>query len=415
MPEIEELPNLSETPPSGTVPGFDAETASELDKLLLEATDGKGEDLPIDGPPADPKPPEVKPDVEPKPDAVVPPAVTPEPDELDKVELPTNIKPKTGEAFAKVKEVARERIGSLVTRTKELETKLAEVESRFKDGGLTPELKKELDDLRGFRAKLDVEADPAFKEYDSKVTQTTESIYARLIAGGAAPEVVEKIKSMGGINAIEWDPLLEKLAPTIRRFIEAKLVEIEDIGERKATALKDAKENAQKYIQERQEKVSKSQETSNQQARQHGEKLLADTAWMKPKEISANATPEQKKEAEGYNAFLKEAAQAVAEASANDSPEMRAVLGLGVAELMKTRRDFDAYKAQTEAQVQKLTKDLKESTDLLEKIKKGSTQRLRNSSANEEPGSKNAGSFEEHGGEAIDRMAKEAAAGERPM
>jgi hypothetical protein len=412
--------DISNIPGVDTLPTTDPETSSELDKLLLEATEGKGEDIAADAPPEDKvetKPEDKKDDAAPadKKDDAAPAdkKADPEPDELDKVELPQNTKPKTGEAFSEVKRVAREKISLLVTKTKELEGKVAELESKTKDGGLTPELKTELDELRGFRAKMDVEADPAFKTFDTKAAEVTESIYAKLIAGGATVPVIEKIKSLGGINEVNWEPILRNLPDQIRRSVEAKLVEVEDLGERKNKAIKEAKENAGKYLAQKQEQSVKFKEISTQKALAYGEKLLAETEWMKPKQVPSGATPAEKAKIEDHNKFLKDASTAVAEAAKDDSPEMRAALGLGVAELLKVRRDFAEHKSSSEAQIKELEKNLKEAQTLLEKIKKGSTQRLRNTPASDEPTHKATNNLES-GADAIDRMAREAAAGGVP-
>jgi hypothetical protein len=399
--------------------------------MLLEATEGKGEDIAADAPPEDKKddaaPADKKEDAAPadkKEDAVpadkkedAAPAdkkADPEPDELDKVELPQNTKPKTGEAFSEVKRVAREKISLLATKTKELESKVAELESKTKDGGLTPELKTELEELRGFRAKMDVEADPAFKSFDIKATEVTESIYAKLMVGGATAPVIEKIKALGGINEVNWEPILKNLPDQIRRSIEAKLVEVEDLGEREAKAIAEAKDNAGKYLAEKQAQSSKQKEISTQKALAYGEKLLAETEWMKPKQVPSGATPAEKTKIEDYNKFLKDASVAVSEAAKDDSPEMRAALGLGVAELMKVRRDFAEHKSSSEAQIKELEKNLKEAQALLEKIKKGSTQRLRNTPASDEPPTHKTTKVLESGADAIDRMAREAADGGVP-
>lgn len=413
--------DISEIPGADTLPTTDLETASELDKLLLEHTDGKGEEVTPDAPPEDkkdePKPEDKKDEPGDKKDDAKPEdkkdEPKPEPDELDKVELPQNPKPKTGEAFSEVKRVAREKISLLVTKTKELEVKVAELESKTKDGGLTPELKTELEELRGFRAKMDVEADPAFKTYDTKATEVTESIYAKLLAGGATQPVIDKIKALGGINEVSWEPILKNLPEQIRRSVEAKLVEVEDLGERKAKALKEAKENAGKYLAEKQQQTSQQREISTKKALAYGEKLLSETEWMKPKQVPSGATPAEKTKIEEHNKFLKDASLAVAEAAKDDSPEMRAALGLGVAELLKVRRDFAEHKSSSDAQIKELTKNLKEAQDLLEKIKKGSTQRLRNTSASDDTAPKGAKVLES-GAEAIDRMAREAAEGGVP-
>lgn len=413
----DENTDLSNIPGVDTLPSTDPETASALDAALLEATEGAGEDIPLDGPA------ELTDEEKAAEKAATDKAAAdraaadkaeadkpkPEPDELDAVQLPTNVKPKTGEAFEAVKVAARAKIGALSKETETLKAKLAEFETKYKDGGLTPEVKAELEELRSFRNRLDVEADPQFKDFDKKVEDATGSIYKKLTDAGAGAEVIKKIQDLGGINGVNWDDLLPKIPTTARRFIESKLVEVEDLTDRKAKAVEAAKKNASEYVAAKSEQTSKQRELATKRAVEHGEELAKATEWMKEKTAPANATPAQKAEVEAHNKLVADGKLAIKEAASDDSPEMRAALGLGVAELLKTRADFDTYKAVTTAEIAQLTKDLKAANDLLERVKKGSTARLRNTPAGEE--TKPKGMLVESGTEAIDRLAREAAGG----
>jgi hypothetical protein len=333
-------------------------------------------------------------------------------DELDTVEIPKNLRPKSAEAFETIKRLAREKVTASELRATELETRVKELETTAADSTdpLTPELKAELEELRTFRKKLDVESDPQFKSFDKTVEDNTESIYAKLSANGATAETIKAIKDMGGPDKIDWEPILDKLPPLVRRSIETKLVNSEEILENKARAIKEAKENADEFLSTR--------ATHNEGQQKERQALAVSTlngirkefTWMTPKVIDPKAKDQaaEKVAVDAHNELVKDSEQYLAEAMADDSPEMRATVAMAGPELFRARAELADLKATTTVQIRKLGNDLKQATTLLTKIKAGSTTRLRDTSA---AAKAKLIPDDETAEQAIDRLAAEATQG----
>lgn len=301
-------------------------------------------------------------------------------DDLDSVELPPYTKPKTGEAFAQVKIIARERISTLEKERDELRAKAAELEGKVKEG-LPPETKKELEELRAFRQKMDVEADPSFKEFDSRATKNEEAIYAKLKESGIGDDAIKKIKEIGGPAQVDWDPVLSKLPSQVRRYIENKLVENEDLSEKKRSAVDAAKANAAQYLETR-SKETESQKTARlTETEKHVNDMVPKMAWFADIKVAANAKPEEKAAAESHNKLIGEIREELKDAITNDSPETKAILTIAYAQLRKLRVDHAALETRHTTEVKALTKERDELKSKLEGIKKSGTPRIRSGSA----------------------------------
>lgn len=432
-----ELAALAAVPGFDSMPSIDSDSSAALDRALLEATEGEGEgnDQQQNTPPA-PKPEPTaeekaaaekaksdeaaKGDVKPEPTAeekaaeekakAEAEANKPKPDELDAVALPPYTKPKTGEAFETVKKIARETITKLRTESEALAAEKKALEEKLQKmaDGLTPEQKAEIEELRTFRKKMDVEADPEFKAFDAKVVANTETIYSKLLASGVPQVSIDKIKELGGPAGVDWEPILAKLPPITRRLIETKLVESEEIAEKKTAAIAEAKKNADEFLKTRATETANQRQTLQARAEKQLTAWRGEMAWLKPVTVDAKASPEQKAEAEAFNAVIKEAEEYMKEAIGDDSPEMRATLALAGPELLKTKHEFATFKKSSEAQISKLSEDLKAANALLEKVKKGSTSRLRETSAPDAKLKSGKNIFEESASDALDRYAAEA-------
>lgn len=324
----------------------------------------------------------------PKKDEQAPPA--PEKDELDGVELPVNVKPNTVKSFDRVKEVARERIAA-VLKEKEALVKEVETLKTKVTNGLPKEVETELKTLREFRAKLDVEADPAFTSYDKTVVDNTEAIYAKLLATpGIDQKQIDAIKALGGPSEVDWDGPGIKLPSPIRRFIDAKLVESESAVEKKNKAIADAKSNAEQYVASRREEQTKGAELANKAVETEIETMLPKFPWFKDLKAKDGATDAEKKAVADHNKLVAESRDTFKLASEDNSPATRAILAVGYAQLLKTRADFTTFREETKAkeaahaeEKAALTKELEEVKSKLEKVKRSSTTRLRDTSAEE--------------------------------
>lgn len=330
-------------------------------------------------------------------------------DDFDAIEFPPHSKPKATESFEKVKTLARERISAATKERDELKEKLTKAEEAAK-GGLSAEHKKELEELRSFRQKMDVEADPSFKQWDTKITENLASVTAKLKAHGFTEEHFKQIEKLGGIAQVNWEGV-EKLPSNLKKYIENKIFENEDLGEKKKAAIEAAKKNAGEFLAARQKESEVSSETFTKEATTEFEAFVPKMEWLVEKSVPKDAKPEEKAAIDAHNALVKEVREDVAEAIADNSPKMRAILAVGWAQLKKLRVENAAMIVQKDARISTLEKELAEKVEHLDKIKKSSTTRLRDSSAPDgkvKVAAKN--DVSEHGSDALDRLRAEAEA-----
>lgn len=331
-------------------------------------------------------------------------------EDFEKVELPPYTKPKSVEAFAKVKALAGQKIAAIEAEKAKLAEELAAAkESASK--AIKPEVEKELEELRAFRLKFDVEADPQFNKFDQTVKENEELIYARMKAAGIDENSIKRIKELGGPEQVDWDAIKEKIPAPLMRYIEAKIFENGDLSEKKRQAIEAAKKNASEFVKTRQEEIV-NQTTGRAQATKAAfDAMLPKFDWLKEKPIPVTAKPEEKAAIESANSLTKKVLADVQEALNDDSPEMRSILIAGFAQLMKVRADFDSAKAAHTAEIAKLTATIKEKEAFIEKIKNASTPRLTGRATT--PGevtTPQKSSINEDPGEAVDRLLKEALA-----
>jgi hypothetical protein len=377
-----------------TPPDVRAETGDALDALAAKAPDKK----PNADPKAsadDPKPDDKVPDTEKKatgegqPAApVVDPAVEAHKKRADEIfkdspSLPSNASPKSTEAFSSVKIRAAQEISTREAEIDKLKKEKAELEAKLKDP-IPSEVTKELEDHRTWRAKLDIETDPKFKAFDKTVSESHEFIYAQLLKSPAVtPDIIEKIKSHGGPENVQMEKIFEAVKdPTIQRLVESKMADAAMAKFAKEQAIKSAKENVNQYLTERQKAWEQAATAHNTATKSELDKLISKVEWMKDKPLTG--TDDEKKAAEAHNAVVKQIHESLSEGLNDDTPEMRAIMLAGMANLIYLQKlresEKGAIKAEQDAHA--ATKAaLAEATASLEKLKKASTSRLRESAA----------------------------------
>lgn len=327
-------------------------------------------------------------------------------DDLDKVELPAYTKPKTVSAFDTVKKLAREKLLALTKELETSQTKAKELEEKG-NGKLDPALEKELKELRAFRSSVDVEADPVFLTYDVKTKENLDSIYVKLAELKTPAEAIEKIKELGGPENVDWDSV--KMASPLRRFIESKLANNMELADQKKAALEAAKKNATEYLKTRRAEFEKTTGDESKVVEGEISALAKDFPWMSAKQVRAMASESEAKETEAHNKIATDIREMMTEAASDSSPRMRALLAIGTAQFVNLRAEHARQKQSHELEMSKLKKELDESKSLIEKIKKSSTNRLRESpaiSGKKEPGQMKT-EFNEPTMDAIDRHLKE--------
>ena len=327
-------------------------------------------------------------------------------DDFDKIPLPPYSKPKTTDAFETVKKLARDKILVLQKDLEASQAKAKEFETKG-NGKLDPAIEKELIELRKFRSKIDVEADPVFKTYDSKVAGNIDSIYAKLKEMSTPEEAIAKIKELGGPENVDWDSV--KMGSPLRRFIEQKLANNMELADQKKAALDRAKENATEYLKSRRADFEKSAGDESKVVEAELDALTKEFVWASQKQAASGANETELKSVADHNSLAKDIKEMMSEAINDPSPRMRALLALGTAQFVNLRAEHARLKAAHVIETTGLKKDLEEAQVMLAKVKKSSTNRLRESSAttsHNDPG-KTKAEFHEPAGDALDRHLKE--------
>lgn len=296
----------------------------------------------------------------------------------DSPSLPPNSSPKASEAFSTVKVRAAQEISAREQEIEKLKKEKQELETKLA-APVSDEITKELESLRAWRAKLDVDADPKFKEHEKTISTSQEFIYAQLRKSSVVTEeIVAEIKKHGGPENVNMTKLFEKIGdPTIQRLVESKVADIEMAKFNRDMAIKAAKENISGYMDERKKQWESAATQHNVDTEAVLKQHLPKLDYLNPKQIPAGADEATKKAVEAHNAFVKETTGYVQAALKDDSPDMRAVMIIGMAQLLHLKPQF----ASATARVTELEKQLKESQEKIEKLKGASVSRLRESAA----------------------------------
>jgi hypothetical protein len=421
-----DLRQLSTIPGFDGKPSIDPDSANELDRLFKEkeeaaaaaaVTADKPADKPVEPPKLDDKPADKpadnpveppKPDDKPgdKPAEPVKPADKPAPDDFDAIQLPPYSKPKTNDSFEALKKLARERVSAAEQEREALKKERDELAAKL-GNGLPVEIEKELKELRGFRNKMDVEADPAFKTYDKTVEENNESIYSRMKSEGFTDANIAEIKKLGGPLNIDWESLTKHMSPSLKRFVDAKLVENETLSDKKKRALEDAKKNADEYLRNKEESQTQSAEKHNKEVELKVKELVPQLGWLEERKPKDGATEADKAAVTRHNALVKEANDFLSEAISTNTPELRSLLAVGYVQLLKSKSDYAQLKSETDEKIKSLEADLKKERDLLDKVKKSSTSRLQQAETPDKTTNPTTDNINIHPSQALDNLMKE--------
>jgi hypothetical protein len=285
--------------------------------------------------------------------------------------LPPNASTKSVEAFSTVKlkaelEAAKKQSQELEQRTK---TPPPELEAA----------NKELADLRAWRAKLDVDADPKFKDFDARMEKSRETIYELLKESPLVTQTtIDQIKKYGGPDKSDLSKLFEAMKdPTLTRMVENKILDIKTAHIEKDQAIKATKGNVQQWMEE--QKKAKESEVTTRVAttKQELEGFLGGLEWFKEKAIDDKATAEEKAATAADNALTKQLRSELEAAVGDDSPRTKAILLTGLVQLTRLQKVHEG----TLAKLTAAEKTLAEKEAFIAKIKASSTSRLRESGA----------------------------------
>lgn len=300
------------------------------------------------------------------------------------IQLPPHAKPKSVEAWTALKLRAAQEIAARDQKLAEAEKRQKELETKLQNP-VPEETMKELEELRAFRAKLDVDLDPKFLEFDKKVDETYEFIYAQLRQNGViGEEGIEKMKKYGGPDPakVDMNAIFEAMKdPALQRRIEAKMADVEMIRYQKEQAIKATKNNVGQYMKEREEAFKSATTQHNTATKTRLGELMGRLDYFKPKTAAADADAAAKKDAEEHNAFVKDIQGQIDGALNDDSPDMRAIMLAGMAQLIYLQKVHEKALANHKTEKAALEKSVKELTTKNERFTKASLNRLEDTAA----------------------------------
>jgi hypothetical protein len=321
----------------------------------------------------------------------------------DSPQLPAGVSPKSSEAFNAIKTKAAQEVINRDKRILELEAQVKERDEKLKDP-VPAEVHKELEDLRSFRAKLDVEADPQFKAFDKTIASSQDFIYSQLKKSPAVTDgVIDQIKKIGGPEMCDLSKVFDAIKdPTIQRIVEAKVADIEHAKWQKEEAIKTTKAHVSDYVKKREEEFSKTATAHNDTTKAELNALVKQLPWFASRKADAKADDATKKSVEEHNKFVEETKAQLDAALSDDSPRMRAIMLAATAQLLNLQRVHAATSGERDA----LKKELTEVKEKLDKLKNASVSRLRENQApaGGKPVVKKEEQFNAHAGDALDKI-----------
>jgi hypothetical protein len=287
----------------------------------------------------------------------------------------------------------------LANKAKELEKKLADAEAK-KSSPENDEKVKELaakveaneKELIKYQRRYSLESDPELKKFDDIAKQADEAIYGRL-SGLLSEKTVDLIKKMGGLEGFSRSNQVFTVdvaedGETVQRqvtaadltrqwlntmnvadseFIRAKLGERINAADAKQRKAQELVEDSEKWFAERQREAAKQQEAQQNAAKEYYgtyEKRTAEfiekEALLKDRVVPPNATPEERKEIEDYNAHNAGVRALVKMAAAPKSVDDHVAVVQEAARSLVNARE-----------VKRLSKEVERLTEELNKVRKG--------------------------------------------
>lgn len=281
-------------------------------------------------------------------------------DPLDTVQLGPHARPATAESFAKLKQIARDEVKRREEQIAELQRKAAEIEEKLKLAP-APEALTELEDLRRWRESVAVEADPVFaRKFDEPIAKIDEAIFSKLKEHGATDEIIAEIKKLGGIENVDIEGLTKD--PRIRRFIEAKIVQKEELIEQRKQAASAGQENRQKWLaEERARRQSEEANAATQRAALF-DGMVSRFDSFRPLDVPKDADEATRRQIEAANKYVADQiATARSLVSMELGPQQQAELAIGFALA-------HLYQSEKEGLVREVTAKDKQIADLQKKI-----------------------------------------------
>jgi hypothetical protein len=278
-----------------------------------------------------------------------------EEDDFDKVKLRSDASPKTRETFEDLKRKSRERVSAAEAKATQYQQ---EIEKLKTSTGISEPTKKELEELRAFRATFDVERDPVFVE---KFVAPREKIFsdASVMLKGLGLkdqelEAFSKLPDEDKINQIaEWSDKLPSSYRVQQLKLNAQLAKLIDLDDAKRQHLDEVKVRAESILSERTAAPEKQKEEFFGALEKETSNITSRAKWLLDQPIPASATAEEKKRIESHNTRAAELRETYLSAAVDESPKGRAEAAFGAAaaryyksELASREAELTAAKAE---------------------------------------------------------------------
>lgn len=273
---------------------------------------------------------------------------------FDEVKLRPDASQKTKDSFATLKKISTEALRAAnaekLRLRQEHEAAIAELKKTTVATELAPDVKKELEELRGFKATFDIENDPAFKkEIEAKMeipkNSNYESIYSVLQGHGLPESEVKALKELSESDRVaSIGDLIEKLPRLSRMKIEAKLHDNLNLDDARSKAIAEARAAAASKKAEFREAPEKVREKEVAEVKVQSDKFRSHSVFKKH-EITAATPAEEKKRFEAENARIEGLTKLYEEAVSDATPAGRAENAFGVVLAHHFKAQADAHAA----------------------------------------------------------------------
>jgi hypothetical protein len=300
-----------------------------------------------------PVPPEPSPQTEEKEEKVEDKKPVEDDSDIDEQELAKNASPKSVEALKIIKQKAKEARQEARKAREELAqitAARAEVDARIKkleEQQVTPELQKELDDLRGFRQNIGIETDPEVtKPFDDRIASSLDNITGVLKQLAVPEPTLKYINDHGGLYAFrnseqfmpsqirnkDGSPMTHSqfyklhIDPNLNVSQSEELndsyAEIRRASREKAASIKSIAANKEQYVKSKQAAAQAAKDEWVKRADAHSAKVLESYGEdAKLKEIPPNASPEVQASIEKHNQTYRDAEARFRQILGNVTPE----------------------------------------------------------------------------------------------
>jgi hypothetical protein len=279
--------------------------------------------------------------------------------EIQAIEQPRNLSEKNQSNWRKLQETASI-YKKQAAEAEALRQKITEYESK-------PPVPQDYEDLKKFRAFVDIQSDPEFQmRYSQPIDAAKANIYNILKKHGASDEVIASIEKNGGPDKVASDwwktNAIDKLPIADAERLKRSLVEVTDLQERRQAEIVQAAHNADQYYQQKSNQAVNWYNEQNTEVEKYIVNRIkeAKADWALPREIPQNATPEEKAAIQKHNEQAARLEQTFSSALFPNTPQERADVAAAAAMshlLVDQLRNEQAERIRLTEQLQKLSSE----------------------------------------------------------